>query len=120
MRYSTSSASNCDSATDHGAATNRCGATISDRPAANYGGAAIANGPTRRNATSAVYTTGADDCTRFYSAHNDKTCDQAEDYDHVPHVSYLRVDLHYQTYEPRASQVCMESGKLPTVICGYS
>ena len=72
--YLRSPASNC-SATDHGAATNHRGATISHCAATNYGGAAISDRPARRNATSTVYPAGANDCARFYSAQNNKTTD---------------------------------------------
>jgi hypothetical protein len=126
IAYLRSSASNCDSTTDRGAATNYCGTTISNRPATNYGGAAITNRPARRNATSTVYAPRANDCARFYSAHNDKTCDQAEDYDRALHVLSLRVDFHCaKRMSQERSQVCkcgetLESGQLPTSICGFS
>jgi hypothetical protein len=87
------SASNYGPTTDNGAAANHCAATISDRSATNYGGAAITNRPARSDATSTVYTTRANDCAGFYRARNDKRSDKAEDYDRVLHALSLPADF---------------------------
>jgi hypothetical protein len=85
------SASNYGPTTNNRSATNHCAATISDRSAADYGGAA--DRPARSDAPSTTYTTRANNCTGFYSACNDKRSDKSQDYDRVLHALSLPADF---------------------------